>query len=217
MEKLILGMLALTFLAGCVSTKNVRIDQNSASRMSGKNIVSTLGEDPNFAATTAGKAMFGGLGTVAVISEGNRIIKDNNVDDPAHYIGEQLLKDLSSRYSLNISSIGNVESTDDVKKLTVLYDKTDFILDVRTINWSFLYFPTDWDSYRVIYSVKLRLIDVELKKLIAEGFCSNIPEQTEQSPSHEELLSNSAARLKKELRIAANKCIGEFKDNILSK
>ena len=61
---------------------------------------------------------------------------------------------------------------------------------VRTVNWSFAYFPTDWNSYRVIYSAKLRLTDTRNRKVLAEGFCARIPEKSDSAPGYEELLAD---------------------------
>lgn len=208
-------MLSILF-TGCVSTKNVKIPENEFIQMKGKTIVTTVSEKPDFAAMTAGKAMFAMVGAAAMIYEGNQIIKNNNVQDPANYIGEKLATELSAKNSLNISSINNIESSDGIDELSNKYSDKDYILDVRTINWSFAYFPTDWDNYRVIYSVKLRLIDTKNSNLIAEGFCSNVPDQTENSPSHDELLANDAQRLKNELQLSADKCLSQFNKEIFS-
>ena len=43
-----------------------------------------------------------------------------------------------------------------------------------------------------------------------------MPEQTAESPSYNELVANSAARLKQELKTAADFCISEFKAKTLA-
>jgi hypothetical protein len=50
---------------------------------------------------------------------------------------------------------------------------------------------------------------------VAEGFCSRVPDQTPNSPTYEELLANNAERLKRELKEAADFCIGDFKTKVL--
>jgi len=39
--------------------------------------------------------------------------------------------------------------TDDVGELSEQYAQGDLILLTRTRGWGFMYFPTDWDNYRV--------------------------------------------------------------------
>jgi len=214
MKKSIWFLIISIILSGCVSTKNVAVPTDTISKMKGKSLIVTTGKKPDFAAMTAGKAVFGMLGAIAMISQGNKIIKENNVNDPALYIGSKLANDLSKKRAIKADSKVKIESTDDISQLTKKYNNENYILDIRTINWSFAYFPTDWNNYRVIYSTKLRLIDVHDNKLIAEGFCSQVPDQTEKSPSYDQLLEANAQGLKNELKISADKCLQAFKKNI---
>jgi len=210
----LLVLLSIIF-TGCVSTKNIKIKDDVAKQMRGKTILTTVSEKPYFTAMTAEKAAFSWLGMAAMISDGNRIIEENDVKDPAQYIGEKLVIDLSKKNSLIISSIGNIELTDNINDLVKKYNDKDYILDIRTINWSFVYFPTDWNNYRIIYSAKLRLIDVRNKSIIAEGFCAKKPEdQSENSPTYDQIVADHATVLKNELRTASDECIKNFKENI---
>eukprot|EP01156_Anaeramoeba_ignava_P006762 Anaeramoba_ignava/a349491_7.p2 GENE.a349491_7~~a349491_7.p2 ORF type:complete len:168 (-),score=20.43 a349491_7:53-556(-) len=164
---------------------------------------------------TALKASFGLIGSAAMISEGNDIIRNNAVENPANFISSELSVMLSKKYNLEkVESMEYVESqtTTDIAKL---YSTADWIIDVETINWSFVYFPTDWNNYRVIYSAKLRLIDSRDKKMIAEGFCARVPEEDDTAPSYDELLEKKAERLKFEFQKSALYCIDEFKKNVL--
>lgn len=98
--------------------------------------------------------------------------------------------------------------------LSKKHQSSSYLLDVRTINWSFGYFPSGWNQYRVIYSAKAKLIDTSSQQVVAEAFCSRVPEKTTDAPSHDELLANNAARLKQELQIAADHCVKELSSKI---
>jgi hypothetical protein len=89
-------------------------------------------------------------------------------------------------------------------------------LGIQTVNWSFSYFPINWDHYRVIYTTKLRLIDTKRSVLLAEGFCKNIPGYSPGAPTHEQLLGDGAALLKQSLAADGDKCIQDFASNVLS-
>ena len=208
-------ILASLFLVGCVSTKNVPVPDGNIDDFRNHTVTVPKRGIPDFAASTAGKASFGLIGAAATISEGNKIIKENEVEDPANYICEQLIPALSDKYQLvRIDTNASELKSEDVINISRVFKDADYVLDVRTINWSFIYFPTDWNNYRVIYSSKLRLIDTKKSMTIAEGFCSRVPEQDENSPSYDELLSNNAERLKQELRVSADHCIDHFKKNV---
>jgi hypothetical protein len=204
-------------LVGCVSTKTVPIESSQLDKLHGGTIVISKRGKGDFAAMTAGKAAFGLLGVAAMISAGNKIIAENNVEDPAGYIGGKLASNFAAAHSLTVAEAGDVLSTGtDIKQLAAQHSKADLLLDVQTVNWSFIYFPTDFNNYRVIYTAKLRLVDIKRGKLMAEGFCKRIPDKTVDAPSKDELLADGAARLKKELMIAADFCVGDFGAKVLS-
>jgi hypothetical protein len=209
-------ILGLIMLAGCVSTKSVQVKEKDLVSVQGGTVTTSTREKPGFAAMTAGKAMFGAIGGAAMVVAGNNIVEENDVDDPAHYIAQELAKGFADANAMSIvESEGVTTSGTKPAELAKQHSNADVLLDVQTVNWSFGYFPTDWNSYRVIYSAKLRLVDTKEKKLLAEGFCSRVPEKTENAPSHEELLADHAARLKSELAIAADYCIATFRKDVL--
>jgi hypothetical protein len=164
---------------------------------------------------TAGKAMFGALGGAAMAIAGNNLVKENGVPDPADYIANELTKGFADANAMTVASNGNVVATA-VKPadLAKQYADADLLLDVQTINWSFAYFPTDWNNYRVMYSARLRVIDVKKAAVLAEGFCSRVPENSDTAPSYDDLVNDGAAGLKKELLVAANYCIRELRSQV---
>lgn len=215
MNKLVVLISVIIFLSGCVSTKNLQISQQDLKLLNPNNIALTSREKPDFSAMTAGKVMFALVSVATMGTAGNDIVEENEIEDPANYIRTSLANALKEKYGFKISEPKKVTSSKS-SKIVKAFPESDLILDVETINWSFVYFPTDWDNYRVIYSVKLRLIETKTKNIVAEGFCSRVPEEDDTAPSYDELLANKAERLKQELTIAADKCIGEFKTNIFS-
>ncbi|WP_459779033.1 hypothetical protein [Photobacterium sp. R1] len=207
---------ATLILSGCVSTNNIPIDEAKLTSAQPKSITVTQREKPDFSAMTAGKAYLGIFGAAAMISEGNEIVEQNHVEDPASYISQTLRKVLAQKYQLSVAESQQLIDSDDAADIAQAYHNADLILDIETINWSFVYYPTDWDNYRVIYSAKLRLVDARNESILAEGFCARVPEEEESAPSYEALLENNASILKSELRSAADHCIQEFEHNVLA-
>jgi hypothetical protein len=190
----------LVALAGCVSTKIVPLQPARMASLQGKTLTVAKHEKPSFGAMTAGKALFGVIGAVAMVAKGNSIVQEHNVEDPAGYIATALAGDLATAHSMTLAPVGG---------------GADFLLDVKTVNWSFVYFPTAPRRYRVIYSTKLKLTDTKSGKVLAEGFCARIPEKSDSAPGYEELMADQAARLKQELTAGADQCIGEFRAKVL--
>lgn len=212
----IVGLGAALVLAGCVSTKNVKADIGALQHNQYRTITVSAREKPSFSAMTAGKAQFGVIGAAAMIAAGNKIIRDNNVADPAVYIGEQLAGVVAANLGVQLAgNSGQIASSTKPRELAAQYSGSDLLMDVQTVNWQFAYFPLDWNNYRVIYSAKVRLIDTRTRKLLAEGFCVNMPERSEESPSRDQLLDNGAEGLKRELKAAADRCIPQLAWNVL--
>lgn len=212
--KLIFVALTAISITGCVSVKQIPISPAAMMQVKNKEVAVSQRAAPDFAAFTPGKAMFGALGGAAMVSAGNKIISKNNVEDPANYIAKQLNYNMAEKLGTKQRNELFIISSDDIKKISQ-DSKSDLVLDVRTINWSFVYFPTSWDTYRVLYNARLRLIDAKNSSVIAESGCSYVPAQTPDSPSYDGLMANNAERLKKELQKAADFCVGEFKSKAL--
>ncbi len=209
----VLLLVCWMLVSGCVSVRHVALPERETSRLADRTVQRSAYPKPDFAAFTAGKAMVGIIGAGLMISSGNQIISENAVDDPATQIARQLAQAFAAKYGMRtLTSEPKVADSDDIGQLVRAYSDADFILDVRTINWLFVYFPTNWARYRVLYSARLRLIDRERQEAIAEEFCAHEPkyEDTSAAPTREELVGNNAAGLKRELAKAADHCIAFF-------
>jgi hypothetical protein len=202
----------LIMLSAC-ATKHVTISQQTGATLSGKVLQNSKYEKPDFSAMTAGKALFGMIGAASMISAGNDIVEKNLVEDPAIYISEKIGLALSDKYNLPSSQLKPETCvSDDINTVINTYKQADLILDIETIGWGFLYYPTHWKSYRINYGARLRLIDTQSKKVIAEESCRYLPEYSEDNPSYNDLVDNNAAGLKHELRKAGDYCIEFFKE-----
>ena len=205
-------ILALLF-SGCIGTKNIEITKNVLTQMNGKTIVVTQYQEPDFIAKTTDSVILGRKAKEVMIREGNKIIKDNNIQNPVHYIKKNFIKKLSEKTSFTTVLSTDIEPSNDFATLINKYSDKDYILDIKTDNWKLTYFTWDWNVYKVIYTVKLRLINTKNGDLI-ESTCSSIPENIKTAPPYSKFLENNAQILKDELQLAADKCLNEFSKDI---
>lgn len=205
----------LVLLGGCVTVQEIPMDAATAERVQGRALALSKRELPDFAAFTVAAPMFGLIGGLAAIGLGNEIVRSNGIEDPADHIARVLSADLGAKYAVRVSSNPMPVGTDDVAQLSKGAPDADLLLDVHTFLWAFNYFPTTWNRYRIVYTARLRLIDMKGGRVLAEGKCNRIPEETPAAPSYDELLANGAMRLKIELRIAADYCVNEFRPRLL--
>jgi hypothetical protein len=212
---LVLVSLAMLF-TGCASVNKVPMTAQTASSLKQQTLTHTTRARPDFAAITAAKASFAMVGAFAMISDGNNIVKTNDVADPANTIAAGLAKALAESHGVKVSAPAAVTSNDAAEIAAAVKDKASYVLDVQTVNWSFAYFPTDWTHYRVMYAARARLIDTATKNIVAEGACSRVPDTNVNAPTYDQLTANSAALLKQELALAAGACVTSLKAEMLS-
>jgi hypothetical protein len=84
-----------------------------------------------------------------MVGAGNKIVQENEVEDPAGYIARALSDDFSTKHGVTVNVDGQVAAVgENVAELSRQYAGHDYLLDVKTFDWGFQYFPTDWNSYR---------------------------------------------------------------------
>jgi hypothetical protein len=224
MKNILLSIILLTFLSNCVNTKIVPITADNSASIKGKTIVITHDERPNFAAMTYKNIMIsaftGGIaGAILVTHDGNKIVKENEVEDPAIFIASNLTNDLKLKHNVKIINESAKKISDSVSEISNQYHKlADYVLDVRTINWSFGYLSFRINNFRVLYSSQLRLIDTKTAEVVAEGFCSSDSSIRDKNniPTYEELLNDRAKLLKEKLNESAIECSKLFKEKVLN-
>lgn len=207
--KTLMALFVCLLVTGCatVTTNELTIDESKA--MSEKTVVMSRYKDlPDFVAQTATNAQFGFLGLAAAKSNGNAMIQNNNIADPAIDISLQLAEGLEESYNLKIVENGELKSeSEKLENLVELYRGYDYILDVRTLGWRSIHFPTDWNSYKVFYAAHARLIDAATQNVVAEELCNYIPEyeDSNDAPSYEELENGEG--LRSELAKSVSYCV----------
>lgn len=203
-------------VSGCVSVQNKPLAANASQALAHKSLAFTEYARPDFAAGTAGKASFGLLGAVAMIHAGNTIVAENDVKDPAPDISARLASKLAQDLDMQLANAPLHETSDKLGALTASAASSDYLLDVKTLNWQFIYYPTNWSHYRVIYAARMRLIDAHTKAVVAETMCkAQQPTNEKEAPTHEELLADHAAKLKDMLGRVTDGCTDVLAKQVL--
>jgi len=214
-----LALLAAWLLAGCASTLPTVADEDEPaaghhvdagrdrldSRLDSdllrhRTLAVRTGSTPSFYADTPGKRTFGILGVIAMMREGNRLVEDYGLQDPAGQLSEDLLTALARRNDMRTSS----------------RDAADVLLDVKTINWDFRPYRNDPNNLFVVYSARITLVDQRSGAVLASGKCRSRRDRVGDSATLEQLLADGAKLLQNELREAAGECAQRMKDDTLS-
>lgn len=211
----VIGVLTILSLTACTTVSHTPLSQETSLQLREKSVVRTEYPMQDFAAFTAGKAAFALLGAAAMISEGNEIVKENDIQDPAIAIGKGLAEKLTLARNVSMVQPTKKATSDDIVTLIETYPGAGYLLDVKTFNWMFSYYPTDWAHYRVIYNARLRLIDSTKKTVLAETMCSTVQGDDKNPPTKDQLLDNKAGLLKEYLGKAATTCVDLLAKDIL--
>lgn len=209
----VFGSFALS-VVGCSTVKTKELSSDASINLKNKSLVlsrySTL---PDFAAQTAVNVQFGLIGLATAISNGNAMIKNNHIEDPAFEIAKNIAIGLKDNQGVKVvEGATKLVASGNVDDVIKIYAEYDYILDVKTLNWSSIYYPSDWDNYRIFYSAHARLIDTKSTSVVAEEACTTAPEypNTNDAPSYDDLETGSG--LKKELARAVDFCVEHIRN-----
>lgn len=194
---LLAGVLALASPTAHAKDKMLPLAEADAAQLRGKTVALTVHERPSFVAMTAGKAGFGLFGVAGMVSEGNKLVDENGVADPAIVVRQQLATLLQEHYGAQPLPVDTAPTkATKAKELAALHPEADFVLDVRSGGWSYGYYPSKWASYWVGYSAQVQLIDARSGKLLSNMACNGGTRDHANPPSREALHANNAQLLK---------------------
>jgi hypothetical protein len=178
----------------------------------------------------------------ASIYRGRKILREYQITDPAEVVASDLVASLATAHNMKITasvpaeqattrtrktmaslsgtfstSLGASVADESPKRLAAAASSgADYVLDVRTADWSIDYFLLKWNGFRVNYAARLRLIDARTGETIAKGFYERETEKSKDAPARKLLLKQNAAVLKTELALTAKDTATHFKQNVLA-
>lgn len=211
-----LVLVAIALLTGCATTNSPMTAEN-AQKLTGESLIVTKRESPSFIAMTSSKGMFAVLGVAAAVSAGNEMVKTNNVEDPAFYIADAMAKKLTDQHAMAYA--GQMEKTltaDEAAGVAKELPGYSYAVDVTSTGWSFIYDGFNFSDYYLRYGAEFHLIDIGSGTAIAEGNCSYNSKEEVGTVKYEDMMANDAAYIKEQLKAAADNCIGQFSENLLS-
>ncbi len=181
-------------------------------------VVSVPATRPDFTAFTPGKAAFSLLGDVFMRNEGNRIVNDNAIADPAMVIARDLAQALgtSGGPKLATGSLPIVSDDNSPASLSAKASGTGLVMRVRTQDWRTWYYTTNFNRYRARVEVSAELVDTSTQTVVARARCDeSSPVSADAAPTYGEMVGAGAQRLKEELARAQSACVSTLKKGLL--
>jgi hypothetical protein len=219
MKIISLLILAAAF-SGCAYAPTTQLQPGQRDTLKGSTFSVASHPKVNAVIQTGGKtAMFGAFAQPYFASEGARVMREDNIIDPAIAMSAAFEKDLQS--TLGMQKVDGPRpytgpGSDTFVKVSAqdllkFYPQGDYVLDVDTAQWWLMYNMID--GYHVIYQSYSRLLDRKTGQPVASHACTFDSNKLQSDqPSYDEMLADHSALLKSFLGKAADKCTSEFLD-----
>ncbi|MGO1070816.1 hypothetical protein [Lysobacter sp. CA199] len=193
---LLAGAIALASMPAVAKDKLIPLAAADAAALKDKTVAVTFHEAPDFSAMTAGKAGFGLFGVAAMIKSGNDMVRENGIADPAILVRQQLGEALRQTYGAQVQAVDTTATkAKKPKEIATLHPQADYVLDVRSGGWMYVYFPTDWNNYQVVYSVQAQLVSKDGRQ-VSNAACTANSKANKTPPTREQLLADGAKLIK---------------------
>jgi hypothetical protein len=205
---------ACTLAAPCyAATAAQPLDAAVAEALRGQPVTYVARPAAPLSSMTPGNSAFGLLGALMNSADGDKLVRENQLQDPAPALAQALLKTLASSLGAQPLPEPVNGDRDSAAELAAQGGTARYLLDVKT-QWSMRYFSLDWKHYNVIYGARVRLIDVAARSVVAEMDCERESGKAN-APSYDELMAKQGARLKREMAIGANTCLQTVRSAML--
>jgi len=214
-------LLAATAIGLAACSLQSPLSADAAKTLHGRRLTTLVRRSPPLLPVRSWEWAQSGIG---MSDAGERLVRENQISDPALYIARELGSRIEHRYRLIVSPPSRAAVEDDPTKIGLVAPGADLVLDVWTDSWQVAPTREDDAIYRVRYSVNLRLIDAKvvhpldgkLGAVVAQGSCTYVSNTATSGPSFDELLADHARVLKDELDAAAKDCVQDLGSQILA-
>jgi hypothetical protein len=203
-------------LGGCTTIETATLDDTLAAQLRGQSVAIVTPEPATFSVGLTHAIALGPLGIPEMIEEGQRLVKENHIVDPAQDLATVLGDALAGRRGAVMLPAHAVAARDDPAAIvSAAPPAARYVLAVQTVSWGVGNLPMPRSNYFVAYVARARLIDAWTKKVVAEAGCMQPPDGTEFNGAYARLTANNAELVKTELAARADRCIHFLERDLL--
>lgn len=162
-----------------------------------------------------GGAVGGGIAGMVAMSDGKKIVADNDLPDPAQPMARNLAYDLADLRGAEVDDRPLDLQRMKTREIAVAGGQARYVVGTITASRSFIWQSLAWNRYRVHYSAVLNVIDTQTREIaLAEGCNWNSDKHgaptPDGAPTRASLLDDKAARLKAIFDEAGQACYAQF-------
>ncbi|MFT5661036.1 MAG: hypothetical protein ACI9TV_001680 [Sulfurimonas sp.] len=219
LKKSAVVVVLIALFTGC-SVKTIAVSSDAKQNLSNKTFTFVKRTGPLGPQTlTPGKALAigltGGVGAAIMGATGGLDAEELATKIPGAYISTELSKVFEEKYKM-IKVLDNITTNEsDIDELVQTYDNVDYLIDTQDLLWQVVYYPFNWGTYSVRYIGTLKLIDINSKKILAQGQCQYFPDYTENAPTYDEIFLEDSKLLKQMTKEGLDVCIKKYITEVL--
>ena len=193
----LLTMAAL--VSGCASVNTVVPTKADLARLQGQTLAVKTGEPTSFVLSTPeNNRSF--MRAATMTREGNELVANNGVRDPAQAIAIGVAQRLEKAYGSQ-TMVGS--------------GPAKFALEVKTTNWGLFFTEGDKNKYGVVYSATFRLLDTQRGAVVASLYC--VPRKVHATIAERGyFVEQSAGGLKNAMDQISEECVQSIANQVLS-
>jgi len=214
-QRFIIIAAAAASLAACAGApKTIAFDAAAMGPTGSRNLVPVTQQPPGFMPMHASRAGLGAIGAFAMIEEGKTYAQMYGIVDPATVVEGRLTEEMQRRFGYHPGERLNM--TNAAAGASYPTAPGTLYVDIKTSNWGYVYFPTNWSRFRVQYAAVFHLVDGATNTVVGQYVCNKTSHpDAATAPSLDELLANRSALMNATLVELADTCAAEFRATVL--
>jgi hypothetical protein len=216
MKPAVVALLVAIPLAVRADPYKVQSVGDEARGWAGKTVVVTARPQARFMSYSRVKMAFGLLGIGAAAVQGQEILEQNGVENPAPRLANALFEAARDRYGVATAALAPLSlHSDDPATIARAGHGADLVFDVQQTSGSVEPLLTQTGRYFVTSDLRFRIIDAASGHVLGDATCVRTTQLDPDLPTRDELLAEHAARLKAILGAQRDFCLEFFKVQVL--
>jgi hypothetical protein len=178
---------------------------------------------PQLTDMTPGSAMltaaFGVAGAIAEMGTGREIVMGYHIADPSGDMAREIATAYGAAHGAEVADDPVAEGGEGLLRtkpetLAKLAGGAQYIVEVESPGMTLMYFSFDWKHRDLMFLSTVRIIDVPTAKVIAHARCFLRAQQSPDLLTHDQLLEDNAAALKRLIVSKSEACVAKMKSDL---
>ncbi len=203
-------------LAGCTTISTTPMSDAVATQLRGQDVAIVTLPPSTFAVVLTHAVGLGPLGIPEMVAEGQRVLRDDHIVDPADAVATVLGDAMAGRHGAIVLAPHATSTSDEPAAIVAAAAPgARYVLAVGTVSWGIGNIPMPRSNYFVSYIARAQLIDAKTRTIVAEAGCMQQPDGSEFNGAYADLSADNGRLIKTELAARADRCIHFLQRDLL--